>query len=134
MYLEEILRSIIESGYMPQDLLEKDEWPLPENVWKAVEVRLTRLRTIPRQILENGAFMEQVFYFDQLASLLEVTELELVDALEDLVCRNILLECNPGYRFRHPLVQLALRRMTSKTRQAIIENHLQRLNAHLVAD
>jgi DNA-binding SARP family transcriptional activator len=134
LYLEEILHGIFESGYMPQDLLEKDEWPLPENVWKAVEVRLARLSTVPRQIIENAAFMEQVFYFNQLASLLDVTEMELVDALEDLVCRNILLECNPGFQFRHHLVRLALRRMTSKTRQAIIEKHLQRLNAQLVVD
>jgi DNA-binding SARP family transcriptional activator len=133
LYLQEILRGIAESGYLPQDLIQKEQWPLPENVWKAVEIRLARLMPLPRKVLENAAYMDSVFDFQQLAYLLELPELELLEAMEDLVCRSILVECHPGYRFQHPLIRLALRRTTSRTRQALIERRLQRMKTHLAA-
>ena len=126
LYLQEILRGIVQSGYLPRELIEKEQWPLPENVWKAVEIRLGRLKPLPLKIIELAAYLEIVFYFDQIASLLEVPEMELLDAFDDLTCRNILVECDPGFQFQHPLIRLALRRTTSKNRQAVIERRLQR--------
>ena len=64
LYLQEVLRGIVQSGYLPQDLLQKDQWPLPENVWKAVEIRLARLKPLPRKIVENAAYMGVVFDLD----------------------------------------------------------------------
>ena len=55
--------------------------------------------------------------------------MEVLDALDDLICRDILVECHPGYRFQHPLIRLALRRTTSRTRQALIERRLQNMKA-----
>jgi len=125
LYLQEILRGIVQSGYLPRELIEKEQWPLPESVWTAVEIRLGRLKPLPRKIIEMAAYLEQVFYFDQMACLLDLPEMELLDAFEDLTCRNILIDCEPGYKFQHPLIWLALRRTTSKNRQAVIERRLE---------
>ena len=127
LYLQEILRGIVQSGYLPGELIEKDQWPLPENVWKAVEIRLGRLKPLPRKIIEIAAYLELVFNFDQVACLLDIPEMELLDAFDDLTCRNFLVECDPGYQFQHPLIRLAMRRTTRKNRQAVIERRLQRL-------
>ena len=126
LYLQEILRGIVQSGYLPRELIEKEQWPLPENVWKAVEIRLGRLKPLPRKIIEMAAYLDQEFYFDQMACLLDVPEMEMLDAFDDLTCRNILIDCGPGYQFQHPLIRLALRRTTSKNRQAVIERRLQK--------
>ena len=96
-------------------------------------MRLDRLKPLPRRIVENAAYMELVFYFEQLSELLRITEMELLEALEDLVCRGILVECNPGYSFQHPLIRLALRRTTSRTRQALIERRMRQMNTQQVA-
>ena len=121
LYLQEILRGIVQSGYLPRELIEKEQWPLPENVWKAVEIRLGRLKPLPRKIIETAAYLDHEFSFDQMACLLDVPEMEMLDAFDDLTCRNILIDCGPGYQFQHPLIRLALRRTTSKNRQAVIE-------------
>jgi len=126
LYLQEILRGILQSGYLPRDLIEKDQRPLPENVWKAIEIRLGRLNPISRQVVEMAAFLEHDINFDQISCLLDFPEMEILDALEDLVCRGILVDCNPGYCFQHKLIRLALRRNTSKNRQAVFEQRIQR--------
>jgi tetratricopeptide (TPR) repeat protein len=120
-FLLETLRVLVEAGRLPGDpsagspprvlavagqaLADLEDLPLPDTVRRAVEARLERLSPVARQVLEAGAILSSTFGFDLVRVTAGRRELETVDSLDELVARQLLVERDTGYRFRHDLTQ-----------------------------
>ena len=104
-FLLEMLRALIETGQLDEDLTSLEKLPLPNTVRQAVEARLERLSPTARQVLEASAILGATFSFDLVRLTAGRRELEAMDALDELVGRHLLVERQTGYRFRHNLIR-----------------------------
>lgn len=108
-FLLETLRSLVESGWRPEDLVSLEDFPLPDTVLGAVEARVERLGAQARQVLEAGAILGQTFVFDLVHLTAGRREMETMDGLDELVARQLLAEQEEmGYRFRHEVIRAAV--------------------------
>ncbi len=103
-FVLETLRVLLEAGELPQDLTALDEVPLPDTVRQAVEARLQRLDPQARQVLEAGAILGTSFDFELVRRAAGRGEIEAIEALDQAVARQLLVEQPPGYRFQHALI------------------------------
>jgi predicted ATPase len=118
-YLLEILRVLLDSERFPPDLAALEQFPLPDTVRQAVEDRLRRLSPQTRQVLEAGAVLGLSFDFDLVRRTAGRDEIETIDALDEAVARQILIENPSGYRFQH-----AVTRQTLETTMGPVRRHL----------
>jgi DNA-binding SARP family transcriptional activator len=125
-FLLETLRVLLEAGELPQDLTGLDKVPLPDTVRQAVEVRLRRLEPRARQILEAGAVLGMSFDFDLVRRTAGRGEIEAVDALDEAVARQLLVEEPPGYRFRHALIRQTLEAALGPVRHHLLHRRAAR--------
>jgi len=119
-FLLETLRALIESGGRLADLSSLEDFPWPESVRDAVRRRVGRLNPIARQALEAGAILGQAFTFDVVRLTAGRQEMEMVDGLDELVARQLLVEQATGYRFQHEIVQEVVYRELSFWRQRLL--------------
>jgi DNA-binding SARP family transcriptional activator len=125
-FLLETLRVLLEAGELPQDLTGLDKVPLPDTVRQAIENRLRRLEPRARQILEAGAVLGTSFDFDLVRRTAGRGEIEAVDALDDAVVRQLLVEEPPGYRFRHALIRQTLEAALGPVRHHLLHRRAAR--------
>lgn len=104
-FLLETLRVLLEGGQLSGDLTSLEKMPLPDTVKQVVEARLRQLRRPTRQILEAGAILGTTFDFDLVRRTAGRGEIEAVDALDEAVARQLLVERPHAYRFQHALIR-----------------------------
>ncbi len=107
-FLMETARALIESGQHRGHALSPEDVTLPDSVHSAVQARVGRLSPTARQVLEAAAVLGTVFDFDVARLTSGRQENEAVDALEELLSRQLLVAHNGGYRFRHALTREAI--------------------------
>ncbi len=118
-FVLEAIRVLLEAGELPEDLATLDEVPLPDTVREAVAARLRQLDPRARQVLEAGAVLGPSFGFDLVRHTAGRGELETIDALDEAVAHQLLVEDPPDYRFRHALI-----RQTVETGLGPVRRHL----------
>ena len=131
-FLLETLRAMFEAGALWQDetgwtfegVDETNEdyrkLPLPESVGEAIQTRLGYLSAQGRQILEAGAVIGCRFRFDLLRTASGRREPEVVEALDELLARHMIVENDDGYRFKHNLIRTAVYRNLSYGRRRLL--------------
>jgi DNA-binding SARP family transcriptional activator len=107
-FLLETARALIESGQRLGHALSPEDIMLPDSVRSAVQARISRLSPTARQLLEAAAVLGTIFDFDAARLTSGRQENEAVDALEELLSRQLVVAHNGGYRFRHELTREAI--------------------------
>ena len=141
-FLLEMLRALIEAGRQPGDpsagsgqaLTDLEDLPLPDTVREAVEARLRRLSPVARQVLEAGAVLGETFGFDLVRLTAGRGELEMMDSLDELAARQLLVEQDTGYRFHHDLAQRVVEADLSLMRRQLLHRRAGRALEQLEPD
>ena len=119
-FLLETLRTLAEA----EDPLDPPpglpDIPLPDSVRQAVEMRVQRLSSTARQVLEAAAVLGLPFDFDTLHLTAGRQEMETVDGLDELVARQLLVEQAGCYHFRHDMVRDAVASGLSTYRRRLL--------------
>lgn len=126
LFLLEVIRSFNESGLKPGDLVKHHDVPLPDTVWKAVKTRLDHLSPIARQVIEVAAIIGYEFRFEQIRWTAGLSEMQTIDALDELVHRRLLVDQEGSYYFQHDLVRQMVRMNLSPTRRQVLERRATR--------
>ncbi len=135
-FVLEMLRALMETDQLAGALAGVELW-LPDTVREAVGARVDRLSAVARQVLEAGAVVGTGFDLDVVRLVAGRRELEVVDALDELVARRLLVEEPSGYRFQHDVVRWTVAASLSPVRQQLLHRRaarvLERLDPNAVA-
>lgn len=119
-FLLETLRILVAPGQRLPKPNELKELPLPDTVREAIEARLTHLRPLARQILEAGAILGRSFKFEPVRLTAGRGEMETMNALDELVARQLLKEEETGYQFNHDLIRRVVVESLSLVRRQLL--------------
>jgi DNA-binding CsgD family transcriptional regulator len=130
-FLEELLRSMARN-----DLEELCERPLPWSLAEALRRQLEDLDPAHQRLVEAAAVLGNRVPFDLLASVTNMDEVPLIDALRELVRQGVLAETGVDeFAFRHALVREAVgERLLGRERRRLHEAALDALLAGGDAD
>lgn len=117
-FIEEIVRHLVESGA----IVHRDgrwtsdrrieEMGIPEGVREAVGRRLARLSPAANRALADAAVLGRRFGFDLLAAMVGGDDDELLDALDEALAAQLVIDATEGghasYAFRHAIVRETL--------------------------
>jgi DNA-binding SARP family transcriptional activator len=121
-YTEEAVRDLRESGQLAPVAgrwrLQEGPTPVPGRLAELVAARLERLAPAARQVLQLAAVVGHEAPYVVLRAATELSEGELLDALEECLSRRIVEETAEGYRFGHPLQRAALYARLQRARRA----------------
>lgn len=119
-FLIEVLKTMMERGWLPEKWGTEKGIPLPDTVREAVEARIQRLSSLGRQILEAGAIAGLRFTFDLVRGIAGRREMEVANGLDELVARELVIEQGPEYRFHHELVRRVVYEALSPLRRQLL--------------
>jgi DNA-binding SARP family transcriptional activator len=131
-YLLETLRVMFEAGVLWQDdtgwnvradkrTVDYRELPLPDTVCEVIRARLGRLSPQARQVLEAGAVLGPRFGFDGVWAVSGRRQGETMEALDELLARQIITENDQAYVFKHSLIQQVVYRDLSYGRRRLLQ-------------
>lgn len=114
-FLLETLRAMYETGQLRQscesaqkcheDGWERERFPLPDSVNHTIHERLDRLEPQTRQVLEAGAVLGYAFDFDLVVRTSGRSEEAVLQALETLAARQLLMNRGGRFGFQHDLIR-----------------------------
>jgi tetratricopeptide (TPR) repeat protein len=116
-FVEEVLFHLAESGAVRQEngvwvaTVAPDQMGIPEGVREVIGRRLSRLSEDANQALTVAAVIGREFDLDVLATIVERSEDELFETMEEAVRARIVAEVHDGldrYRFAHALIRETL--------------------------
>lgn len=93
---------------------------IPPTLAELVTLRLERLPDSARQILQAAVILEPDFDFNTLGRVSGRSEDETLDALDQLLARDVLVERSGQYTFSHPLVATVVRDALSSARRSVL--------------
>ncbi|RIK45088.1 MAG: hypothetical protein DCC55_00075 [Chloroflexi bacterium] len=123
-FVLETISELVESGLDAAMVADRRALPISETVREAVQRRLERLSPLSRQVLEAGAVQETAFGFDFICKTAGRSELETVDALDELVNRTLLVAEGNDFRFRHDLIRAAVYQELSPWRRRVLHQRV----------
>jgi DNA-binding SARP family transcriptional activator/uncharacterized protein (DUF924 family) len=91
---------------------------VPQQVRELVAARVDRMGEDVRRVLSLAAVAGMEFSFDLMQATEEMSEAQLLDALDHALEKRMLVEREGCYVFRHPLLRLALYERLSPSRRA----------------
>ena len=117
-FIEEMVRALIEQKKLDQVIetlghhYTNEPLELPLSIKDSVVQRIIDLNPVTSEILQYAAVIGRQFDFDLLLQLLNIEEDQLVQALTQLIERQLIVEDNGNhhdrYRFRHELTREAI--------------------------
>lgn len=124
-FISEILRWVSESGITMHEIVDNETLALPSTISKTIDYRLSRLSQVERRVLETGAVIGFTFKVDRVSELSDLTVMQILDALDELVSRHFLFPQSTQYQFVHELVrQTVLDGMSPARRRFLEESYL----------
>ncbi|MBN1815157.1 MAG: tetratricopeptide repeat protein, partial [Anaerolineae bacterium] len=86
---------------------DRDEQAIPPTIQEVIGARLARLNKASRRLLATASVIGQEFNPDDLQQVSDYTDDELLEALDDLLCRRLILKgtAEHEYRFDHSKVR-----------------------------
>ena len=120
-FISELLRMIAESGLSVKDMMDEKSLTLPPTVSKTINYRLSRLSQTERRALEVAAAIGFTFKVDQVSELADLSVMQILDALDELVSRHFLFVRSSQYQFAHELVRQAVLDGMSPARRRFLE-------------
>lgn len=103
-FILETLRALQESAVSGR-IDDPQSFPLPDTVRQVVNSRVLGLHPNTRQVLEAGAVIGQAFELEVVIMTAGRVEMEVLDALDELVEGQILEETKFGYQFYHSILR-----------------------------
>lgn len=97
-----------------------DDLPWPDSVTDAVRRRVSRLRPATAQVLQASAVLGQRFQLDLLQATSGRSEHEVLNALDELVARQLVTIGQQWYQFRHDLIQAIIAEDLSYGRRRLL--------------
>jgi class 3 adenylate cyclase/tetratricopeptide (TPR) repeat protein len=132
----ELLRHLIESGAIVREndgrwrlVGDLDELGLPQSVREVIGRRVERLGPEARAVLSAAAVIGRDFDLDLLLAVLEVTETQLLDVLDQAVAASLLKESTERagrFTFTHALVEHTLYEDLGRARRARLHERVAR--------
>lgn len=125
LFATELVSALVDAG---QVRLTQGRWqlhtdaqpPIPRAVQELLERRLDQLDEPTRRLLATAAVLGRSFRYNRLRAALDLTEAELLDALDRGIATNLLEETPGGYRFRHDLLRAGIyHRLTHARRRQL---------------
>lgn len=123
-FLSELLRWIVDSNQSVSDLLQNNSISLPTSISKVVRFRLGLLSDVEMKVLEVAAIVGFSFDFDQVSELTDIPSIQILDALDELVIRHLLVNQPSAYQFRHELIYGSVLEKISPARRKFLEQNL----------
>ena len=133
-FIEETLKALVDAGRLRREGgqwlgWEMDALELPGSIRDAVLLRLSRFSAAAREVAEVVAVIGMRSRYETLRSVCTaVPEPELVDALEELAKRNLLVENasdgGPVYDFQHPMVRKIVVGEIGLARQRLVHGRI----------
>jgi DNA-binding SARP family transcriptional activator len=122
-FVEEIIRALLKSGQMEAQagqwrLRQAAELRMPADLASLLRERVRRLGTAVEAALTAAAVIGREFRFDVLRGVATQPDGNVLDALDAALAGHVVEETAEGYRFRHPLIRLALYDALSRARRA----------------
>ena len=133
-FLIEVLREIIEADRLKEILCQTGQIPLPGTVREAILTRLRKLSPIARQVLESGAILGLSFDLDLIRLTAGRGHAEIIDALDELVAKVLLVEEGANYHFIHELTCRAVQKDLSQVRWQLLHRRASRAYQHIRPD
>lgn len=122
LYTEEVVRSLRESGQLEQAdgrwRCHVDTRLVPQSLAQLVLARLERLRATERQVLNTIAVTGHETQYQILRAAVQISEGELLDALDKCLAWKLIEESSEGYRFEHPLYREVIYEHLAQARRA----------------
>jgi DNA-binding SARP family transcriptional activator/tetratricopeptide (TPR) repeat protein len=119
-YVLEILRNLLEAGQCQEDGLNLSSLPIPKGIKETIHTRLARLTETAREVLEAGAVLGNDFSFTLIINAAGLEESQTVDALEELVEHQLLVEKYAQYTFNHEITRQVVESGLSEARQILL--------------
>jgi len=120
-FVSEIMRWIVESGISLRELLTNKSLSLPSTISKTVDYRLGRLSQEERRVLEIAAVIGFSFKTDQIGEFSDLSIMQILDALDELVNRHFLFARSTQYQFVHELIRQAVLEGMSPARKKFLQ-------------
>ncbi|MBI3942360.1 MAG: AAA family ATPase [Chloroflexi bacterium] len=122
-YIQEIAHALLKSGDIEVHagqwhLRPEAELRIPIGLAGLLRQRVARLGPKSESALIAAAVLGREFSFDVLRHIVELSDGELLDALDAGLNGYLLAEREEGYRFRHPLIRRVLYEGLSRVRRA----------------
>ena len=145
-FLEEVLKALIVAGELVDGedgwhWKRADTWRIPLSLHNAVELRLTRLSTDARRVLQLAAVAGRRFDFILLQQITNYDEASLVKLMKEAIAAQLVVEESAEqFAFRHALTQQAIaggllarerRALHGTISQTLEQLHAAALDAHL---
>lgn len=145
-FLEEVLKALIVAGELVDGedswhWKRADTWHIPLSLHNAVELRLTRLSTDARRVLQLAAVAGQRFDFALLQQITGYDEAYFVELMKEAISVQLVVEESAEqFAFRHALTQQAIaaellarerRALHGTIAQTLEQLHAPALDAHL---
>ena len=117
LFIVEMVRGAIADGSIWKDSAgnwnwpKSTEWPMPTGIMQAIELRLGRLQSSQRQVLEYASIFRGAFSFELISEVWCKDELDLLEKLDtnvNLGHLDDLQEPSGRYRFSHGLIRRAV--------------------------
>jgi predicted ATPase len=127
-FIEEVIKSLMEQGIIdPADArwhekVDMTSITIPSSVRAVITQRVARLDQPAIRTLENASVIGQEFTFEVLKGISELSEEELVEALERLMTARLVYE-DPGgdsYHFTHTMIREVVYESLSRTRKRMM--------------
>ena len=106
-FILETVRALVESNQLEAP---PEQLPLPKTVQETIQLRLSRLDPLARQILDAAAVLSPDLETALIRDTAGRNELETADGLDELVRRQLLIQEGEKLAFRHDLVRTAVYR------------------------
>jgi class 3 adenylate cyclase/tetratricopeptide (TPR) repeat protein len=112
LFVEELAKAVLEAGTQAQSALSAVPHPatlVPGTLHASLMARLDRLGPAAREVAQSAAAIGREFDYELLASIIDLPELQLCDALDRLTNAGLLFvrgtRPQASYLFKHALVQ-----------------------------
>lgn len=122
LFVEEMLRMLMERFVLVQKdekvyFIKSRKIQVPKMLETIIKRRVRTLDANARKVLMYAAVMGDVFQFETLLNTTNMSEEDLVDALDTLLYSGLIREKEERYEFEHPLTRVVVYEMMSKQRK-----------------
>jgi predicted ATPase len=129
-FLEEVMKSLADQGVInPRDSqwhqkVDMAALSIPSSVRAAITQRIGRLEPAAARTLQNAAVLGQEFDFDVLCAISDLSEDDLVEALDRLITAGLVFEDTAGekekYRFTYTMIREVAYENLSRTKRRLL--------------
>jgi DNA-binding SARP family transcriptional activator len=130
-FVLEIMRVVLEGHLTWQDetiwrarldeiTTDHQTTPLPATVCEAIQTRLVHLSPRARQLLDAGAVIGRRFSFELAQNTSGRCQSEAIEALDELLARQLIAEGDADYLFKHDLIRTVVYRDLSRGRRRLL--------------